>query len=204
MNILKLKANKVKYVLFLIITFSILLNFSPNTSYACSCVAPGPVERELKESDAVFSGKVVNIVDENKSKLIKSSADPIAVTFEVEESWKGKIQKQVTVYTAYSSASCGFDFTLNQKYLVYAYEHDGTLKVFLCSRTAQLLSATDDITELRKIEKSSKPLSSDTDERKSKNQIPSENSKNNTPIYTISIIMGLALVALYITRRFKK
>ena len=37
------------------------------------------MKEELKHSSAVFAGRVVEIVDENKNKSIQSSADPIAV-----------------------------------------------------------------------------------------------------------------------------
>lgn len=186
------------------ITFSTMLNFSPNTSYACSCVVPGTAKEELKESAAVFSGKVINIAAENKFMLFQSSADPIAVTFEVQEWWKGNVQKKVTVYTAKSSASCGFEFALNNKYLVYANEVDGTFKVSVCSRTALLSTAGDDLAELGKGEKPTKQLTIGSEEIESEEQLPSKSSINYQPIYIFSIVIGILLIALYITRRIKK
>jgi hypothetical protein len=45
---------------------------------------------------------------------------PVYVTFEVYRVWKGDIGKKVSIHTAMSGASCGFDFNKNQDYLVYS------------------------------------------------------------------------------------
>jgi len=185
-----------------IVTLISIYNYSPNISYACSCAEPYPVKEELERSSAVFSGKVVEIVDENKNKLIQSSADPIAVRFEVNETWKGQSQTQLLVYTERSSASCGYEFDLNKEYLVYASEVNGELKVSFCSRTKLLSTAITDIQELGKGEKPIKqvPVDSTNDEK----QITPDNAANKNTIYIISIILGLLLVVIFKARRTKK
>lgn len=126
----------------------LFINFVPIKSYACSCMAPGPVPEEVERSAAVFAGTVVEIKDKNALSLIKSSADLMEVKIEVEEVWKGQNKTPITVYTERNSASCGFEFALNQEYLVYANEEDGEFMVSLCSRTAPLSMATEDLQEL--------------------------------------------------------
>lgn len=185
-------------------TFFSLFNFSPTTSYACSCAEPDTVKEELRHSSAVFSGRVVEIVDENKNKSIQSSADPIAVLFEVEESWKGLNQTQITVYTERSSASCGYEFDLNKEYLVYAHEANGAFKVSYCSRTTLLPTAEKDIRELGQGEKPIEKVSSDSNVIKGEDQINPENPANNNKIYNILLILGLLLVVVYISRRIRK
>lgn len=155
-----LKTNKIKYIV-LFVVFISLFNYSPTTSYACSCVKPGSAEEEMDRSSAVFSGEVIEMVETNQNMFMQSSADPIAVRFEVEEWWKGQAQSEVVVYTAKSSASCGFDFALNQEYLVYAQESDGSLQVSLCSKTAPLASAGNDLDELGVGEKPTEQISLD-------------------------------------------
>lgn len=177
------------------ITLSFLLTYFPNIGYACSCVEPGSVKEELGRSSAVFSGKVIEIVDENENNLVQSSADPIAVVFEVEESWKGIHQTEVIVYTERSSASCGYEFSLNNEYLVYARENDGKFKVSICSRTTTLVAADQDIEELGKGEKPSEQVSID---------LTSENYNNQIYIYLLIVALLLGGVYITIARRKKK
>ncbi len=183
---------KLMSIMLLSLMFFSILNYSPTISYACSCAEPGPVKEELERSSAVFSGKVIEMVDKNRNKLIQSSADLIAVKFEVAEVWKGKSNSQMIVYTERDSASCGFEFEQNQEYLVYANESEGQIRVNLCSRTNLLSAASTDILELGKGEKPTKVISPDTNE-------------NNNNLYIIALVSGLLLVGIvYVTRRRKK
>lgn len=183
-----------------VLMFFPILTYSPTTSYACSCLEPGPVIEELERSSAVFSGKVIEMVDKNKNKLIRSSADPIAVKFEVAEIWKGKSQTEIIVYTERDSASCGFEFDLDKEYLVYANEVEGELKVSLCSRTKLLSAAGTDIQELGKGEKPVKQTSGDSN---SNNEEQLTTNKNQP--YFIALFIGVLLVvSIFAVRRRKK
>lgn len=174
--------------------------YSPITSYACSCLEPGPVKEELERSSAVFSGKVIEIVDKNKNKRIQSSADPIEVKFEVAEVWKGQSQTEIIVITERDSASCGFEFDLDKEYLVYATELEGELRVSLCSRTALLSAAGLDIQELGKGEKPIKQISSDSDTNNEE-----QLSLNKNKPYFIALFIGILLVGIvYVARRRKQ
>jgi len=176
------------------------MNFSPNTGYACSCDMPGNAQEELDRSSAVFSGEVIGILDKNKNGYIQSSADPIAVLFEVEETWKGVTQSQVIVYTAKDSTSCGYQFALNTKYLVYAYESDGSLNTSICSKTTPLTLAVDDMDELGEGELPTEQVSIDL--TKDESQITSLFKQNL--IYILSLIFLLVLVVVVIVTRRKK
>lgn len=139
-------------MMFLSITliFMALLTVRPSVTYACSCVVPAEPLEALESSSAVFTGKVVD-KKEPKGTII-SSADPVKVTFEVDSSWKGIKGNKVTLSTALSSASCGFEFVEGESYIVYAYANDeddsGKLEASLCSRTKLLASASEDLKEL--------------------------------------------------------
>lgn len=193
----------IRFILFFVI-FIPLFTYSPNTSFACDCVEPYPVKDELNRSSAVFSGKVVKMVDENKNKLIQSSADPIAVQIEVKETWKGLNQKQLLVYTERNSASCGYEFDLDNEYLVYAMEVDGQLKVSLCSRTKLLSAATSDLQELGKGEKPSKDVSIDLNEHGGEANNPFNTLAGKNTIYITVLILGVILLIVYVFRRIKK
>lgn len=193
-----LKGNvKVKFIISFVLIFSFVFNYLPNTSHACSCVESGTVQEELTRSSAVFSGKVIEIVDKNKNNSIQSSADPIAVVFEVEESWKGMDQTQVVVYTERSSDSCGYEFVLNNEYLVYARENAVDLNTSICSRTTLLSAADQDMKELGEGEKPTKQIVID---------LTTENATNAYHLSIYLLIAALLLGGGYIAikRRAKK
>jgi hypothetical protein len=109
-------------------------------AYACSCIAPPPPLEARDEAQSVFSGTVSAIGPE---------ANGFLVTFDVEQLWKGPDGPQLTVSTPSSSASCGVEFVEGEQYLVYGgFADDGRLSTNLCTRTAPLASAGDDLAAL--------------------------------------------------------
>jgi hypothetical protein len=184
------------------VTFFSLFHFSSIPSYACSCAELDSVKEAFEGSSAVFSGKVVEIVDANKNKSIQSSADSIKVLFEVEESWKGINQTQITVNTARSSDSCGYEFDLNKEYLVYANETNGTFNVSLCSRTTLLSLAEKDIQELGEGLKPTKQVSNISNITVDEDPISFENLTYK--IYIFLLILGLIFTIVYIVRRIRR
>lgn len=115
-------------------------------AFACSCAPPGSPSEELERSTAVFSGRVVGM--EVPSGRIVSSADPVAVTFEVYTVWEGPRSDRVTVTTARWSLSCGYPFEAGKEYLVYARGEADDLQVSLCSHTKPLGLAAGDLDAL--------------------------------------------------------
>lgn len=110
-----------------LLVFMTLLTVRPQVTYACSCVIPAPPLEALEDSAAVFEGTVISVA--KPSGIIQSSADPMQVTFQVGARWKGDLGNQVTVSTAQSGDSCGFEFAEGERYMVYARgaEADGNL-----------------------------------------------------------------------------
>lgn len=158
-------------MLSVLVVFMTLLTVRPQVTYACSCAVPPSPFEAMEKSTAVFEGTVVSV--KKSSKLVQSSGDPMYVTFQTGAHWNGEVGDQVTVSTAQSSASCGFEFKEGGRYLVYARggaegtggavgadgeakgtdeakEADGKAKftVSLCSRTTQYNSAQEDLNEL--------------------------------------------------------
>ncbi|MFC7685046.1 hypothetical protein [Ureibacillus sp. GCM10028918] len=149
---------KIKLLIVFLLMFPFLVNFSTTSSFACSCVVPGTTQEELDKSDFVYSGKVIEIYDLNARAIVKSSIDLLEVKFEVLDTWKGVNESEVLVYTERDSASCGVNFTINEEYLVYGNEHDGRKSVNLCSNTALLTEATDDLEALGEGQKPTKEV----------------------------------------------
>ncbi|WP_044241325.1 MYXO-CTERM sorting domain-containing protein [Chondromyces apiculatus] len=109
---------------------------------ACSCIAPPPVAEALQKSTAVFAGRIVSVS--------RPSADAgnVVAKFSVSKAWKGVQGKTIEVSTSSSGASCGLSFKQGDERLIYANAHDGTLWASLCSRSARLADAKDDVAQL--------------------------------------------------------
>ena len=103
----------------------------------CRCDAQDGPLGALQRYDAVFSGTVKNLLPIN-------SYDYIA-EFEVDHSWKGGEEAVMQVKSTTFRTSCGYKFKKRKEYLVYAYQHEGTLFASQCSRTAPLNTAENDM-----------------------------------------------------------
>lgn len=112
---------------------------APPPAYSCSCApSPDPLQA-LDEATAVFSGRVADI-SQHRGRL--------TVTFDVDQQWKGETAQRLVVTTSASTAMCGFAFELNEAYLVYARDSQGSLQTGQCSRTARLDGASTDLSQL--------------------------------------------------------
>lgn len=125
-----------------------LLVLNANAANACSCVPTTP-QQSLKNSNAVFAGKVINIAHESsKNPEVSASWGEFKIRFEVSKVWKGKIEKQQVVLTSDSSAACGYSFEKGKEYLVYASDQESTIRTGLCSGTKPLANAQTDLAVL--------------------------------------------------------
>jgi hypothetical protein len=182
---------------------SIYIAFSiPSTTYACSCAETPSVEEDLAKKTAIFSGKVIQISAENNSSN-KSTADQIAVTFEVESAWKGVDESQVIVYTAVSSASCGYEtFSLNNEYLIYAYGDKHKLGTGFCERTKPLVAAKEDLAILGIGQKPNQQVNLLSDSVLTSDENLLQNVKGDRITLFSMIAAGIIIVAVYLMRRF--
>ncbi|HIW33427.1 MAG TPA: hypothetical protein IAA29_11635 [Candidatus Paenibacillus intestinavium] len=109
------------------------------SAYACSCsMSSGSFEEELASSDYVFDGVVTNMVGESSTTETYSSAYPVEWTFQVNGSWKGEVTEAMTIYSAASSNSCGYEFNKGTRYAVFAKNIDDTIEVSYCSKTSMI------------------------------------------------------------------
>jgi len=131
-----------KKVIYISLALAIFACASAESSYACSCIASlAPVKEQIQgafsSADAVFSGEVVKITESPADK------DTLIVKFKIAKLWKGKAQPEITIKTAKESAMCGYSFTAEQKYIVYAYGVGDALFTDNCSRTTTLGKKSD-------------------------------------------------------------
>ena len=117
--------------------------FTPARAAACSCMQQSP-EDAAAAADAIFEGRVVTL----EAPAEGDQSTPVRVTVAVTQQWKGVDGEEVELTTAANSAMCGYNFELDQVYLIYAYEEDGALAVSLCSRTQPADQADEDRTHL--------------------------------------------------------
>lgn len=138
---------RMRIFLLLVIIVS-MLTIETESAYACSCAPSGPLDEELTNAAAVFTGKVVGLAEPIGGFGPISSADPIKVTFQVYTVWKGSVSQTTTITTARSGASCGYTFEKGGEYIVYAHGPENNLSVSLCSRTQPLATTEDDLAAL--------------------------------------------------------
>lgn len=120
------------------------LVLSPDSAYACKCVAPKTVEEEAIASHAIFAGK---LVERKPGAKLKDGETGEYLIFDVAMMWKGPEKRRITVL--HTMSSCSYGFEIGGEYLVYA--PGGTPEApetHLCTRTKGVLQASDDMKEL--------------------------------------------------------
>ena len=128
-------------------TFIIILFISsfPSNTSACSCAELPSVEEEFERSQAVFSGRVVDVREKRSIKGYQTKS----VLFEVTNTWKGVKQSQIIITTGQGGGDCGFNFKEGQEYLVYVNKstmYGGkTLVSTICDRTNELSVLQEDL-----------------------------------------------------------
>lgn len=110
--------------------------------YACECDTTPPPCRALWQADAVFSGRV------DKIELVEAPPPEYPhyrVTFAVDRVLRGAPTSQLTIKTATSGASCGYEFHEGESYLVYGHTERGAIWTGRCGRTRPLGGADEDL-----------------------------------------------------------
>ena len=129
----------------------------------CTCAfGGGPACQEAwrETTDAVLLGRVEKIESASGSvgsppgaMSMTMMGSMLRVTIAVEEAYRGPSAKTIEVFTASSSAACGYSFREGQKYLIYAIADakSGQLLVSLCSATKPAEYADKDLAYLRSL-----------------------------------------------------
>jgi len=102
---------------------------------ACACADMGSLADEYRQSDAVFVGRIVSI--EISAEVVKGHRiEHMTATFKVERRWKGPSVRRLRVGTCGTQTmvcTCGVDFQLGQRYVVFA--EGKPLTTSSCNRT---------------------------------------------------------------------
>ncbi|WIV17381.1 LPXTG cell wall anchor domain-containing protein [Paenibacillus polygoni] len=139
---------KINIFLSICLLVSIMTISIPSNAYACSCVEPISVQDELSRSEAVFSGRVIEVKEERTNGYLSNT-----VLFEISEVWKGGSESQIIIRTGGGGGDCGIQFKEGEDYLVYAksssmYGDREELVTIICDRTSVLAQAAEDLTIL--------------------------------------------------------
>jgi Tissue inhibitor of metalloproteinase len=102
---------------------------------ACSC-APLTQAQAFEKADAVFAATLVR--RDERGGLVRSSTDPVTLTWTVDAVYKGSASKVQQVNTVESGASCGLEAEVGRRYLVHADSTGGRLEASLCGGTRPL------------------------------------------------------------------
>lgn len=159
-------------------------------AFACSCMKLTPAEG-LSSSHAVFSGEVIRIEKNETTKF-----GGLEVTLRVHEVWKGAPDEEVKVHTAGTSAACGYPFVLGKQYLVYAVRDEADpLRVSLCSRTALLEDAGEDLEFLGRPSHELGPQAAEKSKDAKRKRDCSATSRNgNGAGFGLTLLFGLGIV----------
>jgi hypothetical protein len=124
----------------------------PLCGEACDCPYAGAPCKAFANTPTVFTGRVTKISTINRQAPSGDDFKDRLVLFEVERSYRGWEAKTAEVVTGWGGGDCGYDFREGVRYLVYAYPHRETGKLYtgICQRTRRLSEAADDLEYLSK------------------------------------------------------
>ncbi|HEX8227762.1 MAG TPA: hypothetical protein VF826_00440, partial [Chloroflexia bacterium] len=111
----------------------VLQVWGPPQALATSCIGPFTVQAAVDSSDAVFFGRVAEVVrnEPPSPEALRSRGIPwyaVTVRFDVISTWKGPIQPQQAVYMDIFGSRDGPGAVVGETYLVYASKaEDGSL-----------------------------------------------------------------------------
>ena len=119
---------------------------------ACDCGDPGPPCKAFANTPVVFAGRVVKIATISLKAPSGDLYQDRLILLEVERSYRGSVGKTTEVVTGSGGTDCGYDFREGEHYLVYAYPHpeSGKLYTGICQRTRPISEAGDDLDYLSK------------------------------------------------------
>jgi len=121
---------------------------APRMAVACDCANAGPPCKAFQATPNVFAGRVTNI-STIRVKLQNGDDYPqLLVLLQIDRNYRGQEGKStVEIVTGDGGGDCGFSFQQGKRYLVYAYPHPATGKLYtgICQRTRLLSEAGEDL-----------------------------------------------------------
>ena len=136
----------------------LLMLWAPSAN-ACTCTIP-EVKDALNRANAVFMGKVKEIIEPKKSRTTSSPESKFyIIKFEVEKTWKGASLAEFSVLSAQGNGCFAYPrVKKGERYVVFAdpLDQDGVREtkwsiITSCSRTGLVAEAEPDIRRLNSL-----------------------------------------------------
>ena len=117
----------------------VFLSLAGVDALACSCAYSSPCG-EFGRAKVIFAGRMIEGSEKLGNYKNKDgqevSYEAGQVRFAVDEVFKGDKVSEITLsVSSNKDTSCEYSMTRGEKYLVYAYEHNGKLYTGVCTRT---------------------------------------------------------------------
>lgn len=132
-----------KSLVTVVATAAALLALGVRPATGCSCVSSGPACQAFWNATAVFDATVVRI-DPIPTEATNVGNRDVQISekrvrLAINAAWKGVDAGEIDVVTNADGASCGFDFKVGRRYLVFSSELaiGGYIRVSLCSATRE-------------------------------------------------------------------
>ena len=124
----------------------------PSGTFACDCGDPGPPCKAFAATPTIFAGRAAVLTTITLRLPSGDFYKERLIFFEVEQSYRGSVGKTAEVVTGFGGTDCGYDFREGEHYLVYAYPHPASEKLYtgICQRTRPIALASDDLDYLSK------------------------------------------------------
>ncbi len=134
---------------FIFICVLSIIIFFPATTEACSCNSTGPPCQSYWNTEVVFSGRVIEIKPFESTRGWRQKL----VRFAVNQAFRGISETTIEIATGSGGGDCGYDFKLNESYLVYANNLEGKLFAGICTRTQHISKAAEDLEYINNLSK---------------------------------------------------
>lgn len=138
---------------------------TPERADACSCAENGPPCQEYWAAAAVFSARVTGIEPFETTLEVGGGKERFSVprpgfrvTLSVIDAFRGVVDRTVVIHTGRGDGDCGYPFRVGSSYFVYGHrDSESRLWVYICSRTAPLDKAGEDLKHARDVRSGAVP-----------------------------------------------
>lgn len=144
--------------------FIISLSLWSSIAFACSCDKVG-INENFKFANVVFKGELVNRTEISTKETITGSTEEVdyprvEFKFKIINSYKGINEEEfITIVTTAGGTDCGNNFSIGEKYIVYAYNVDYKLDLDLEDQKTKEFLTTSLCTRTKKAKLASLPES---------------------------------------------
>jgi hypothetical protein len=131
---------------YLVVVIAVLgwFGLTSSPAQACSCFPVGPPCQAYGSASAVFAGAAVSMRRVGPGEAQSEYRERV-FKFSVDQAYLGVVGTEIEVLTGSGGGDCGYDFTIGERYLVYAHLYNNRLVTGICTRTRLFAQAGEDL-----------------------------------------------------------